>query len=303
MFAGQLPILFQTNKANAEALSQNSAFELPCNRNCLPNTNSDSISLARALDIPYLWVDRFCIVQDDLVAKPRQLASMASVYSNAYVTIAATEGEDSNYGLPGISKERLRASSYLKLSFSPDCHYIAADPVLSGEPHTTYHTRGWIFQEWSFSRRTIVFHQQTVSWVCQILLQREDSNHLYSISRRLTRHVWEGWPNIPAYCHAVERYSQRKLSQLEDVLAAFNGFMTIEGCVMEGDINFGILELFFDRVLCWRHDVRSLQHRRTDLEGNILKDFPSWSWAGWFGSLDMSLARAAGEAAIRRYIT
>jgi hypothetical protein len=101
----------------------------------------------------------------------------------------------------------------------------------------------------------------------------------------------------------VEVYSRRSLSQPEDVLAAFNAFLTMEGRVMKGDIIFGIPELFFDRMLCWRHGVRPLQNRRTDFQINILKDFPSWSWAGWFGPLDMSLPKATSEMAMRRYHT
>jgi hypothetical protein len=56
---------------------------------------------------------------------------MASIYSNAYVTIAAAEGEDSGYGLPGINKERLRETPFVEFSFSSNCHYISANPVLS----------------------------------------------------------------------------------------------------------------------------------------------------------------------------
>ncbi|EMD67956.1 hypothetical protein COCSADRAFT_79870, partial [Bipolaris sorokiniana ND90Pr] len=90
---------FQTTKANFDSLSKENAFKVPENDCKLPNTVKDSIHLTRALGMQYLWVDRFCIVQDDEIAKPGQLAAMASIYSNSYVTIAATEGADSNYGI------------------------------------------------------------------------------------------------------------------------------------------------------------------------------------------------------------
>jgi hypothetical protein len=290
---------FQTVQANIEDLSQHSAFTLPHNRTRLPKTIADSIMLTRALGIRYLWVDRFCIVQDDKATKPHQLTSMASIYSNAYVTIAATEGNCSNYGLPGANKERLRNPPVEEFQFSPICDLIIW-PFLAEQSNKVYHTRGWTFQEWTFSPRTIVFHDQSVSWLCRQEQENEDSRSLYQFPAKESRPLWSKHPYVESYCVAVQNYSKRSLTYPEDILAAFNAFMTVQGRAMEGDIIFGIPELFFHSMLCWHHDLGSLQQRRTDSQGNILKDFPSWSWAGWLGPVDMSLPRRGSGMAMRK---
>jgi len=290
---------FQTVKANAEALSQEYAFNLPCNRNRLPNTIADSMSLVHALGLRYLWVDRFSIVQDDEDTKPHQLASMASIYSNAYVTIAATEGRDSASGIAGLNKERPRRPHSEVYQFSPSCR-VQELALISSDQHTIYHNRGWTFQEWTFSRRLIVFHDQSVSWICG--KSKDLENRLYShvVPDKLSRDTWDTYPNWLGYCEAVEVYRNRKLTYSEDVLAAFNAFMTVQGRAMKGGFISGIPELFLPNILCWRHYERCVQKRRTDRQGNVLKAFPSWSWVGWSGPVNMHSVKAACRLAIRR---
>lgn len=54
--------------------------------------------LVRALGKTFLWVDRFCIIQDDMNNKYCELTSMASIYANAYFTVVATDIDSDNTG-------------------------------------------------------------------------------------------------------------------------------------------------------------------------------------------------------------
>jgi len=296
---------FQTVKANVEALSEEYAFDLPCNRTRLPNTIIDSMDFIRALGLRYLWVDRFSIVQDDEVTKPHQLASMASIYSEAYVTIAATEGEDSAYGIPGVNKERPRKPLSEVYNFGLSCR-VQVSVTISQPQHTVYHDRGWTFQEWTFSRRTIVFHDQTVSWICARSREFESEVYRYRTYGKISRSAWDTYPNISGYTDTVEVYTQRKLTYPEDILSAFNAFMTVQGSAMKSSFISGIPELFLPSLLCWHHGAGRtypsgfLQHRRTSRHGEILKAFPSWSWVGWSGPVNMNSAAAACRLAIRK---
>ncbi|EMD93275.1 hypothetical protein COCC4DRAFT_165153, partial [Bipolaris maydis ATCC 48331] len=273
---------FQTLKANFDFLSTKNAFESSENDCRIPNTIKDSILLVRTLGIRYLWVDRFCIVQDDEIAKPHQLNSMAAIYANAYFTIAATEGSDSNYGLQGLEKQRLRKSPFEVFEFGPSCRMVAAAPVKK-TAREVYHTRGWTFQEWNFSSRMIVFHEQTVTWICQKYKQQENGHAPNQLPERLPLTLWTKQPGPVYYCLQVDQYSRRNLSNSADVLAAFNAFITVQSRAMKGGMLHGLPELFFNNMLCWHHDMDSRHQRRVDRDGNILKQFPSWSWVGWFG--------------------
>lgn len=284
---------FQTTMANFDSLNKPNAFKLPENIWRLPNTIKDSILLTRNLGIQYLWVDRFCIIQDDEITKPYQLASMASIYSNSYVTIAATEGTDSNYGICGIGKKRPRTPPFEYFNFTPGCRMFASSPTRKNS-RQVYHTRAWTFQEWTFSYRMIVFHDQTVSWVCSNGSRQENGLLSFQLPSKTPIALWAKWANPEGYCHTVDEYSRRNLSDLSDILTAFDAFVTVQGRAVKGMFH-GLPELFFNNMICWHHDIDSPQQRRVDSEGNIYKQFPSWSWAGWIGPTDMILAHEASR--------
>ncbi|CAN9174897.1 unnamed protein product [Alternaria alternata] len=74
----------------------------------------DAIEVCVKADIPFLWVDALCIVQDDEHGKISQIRNMDSVYSNAYITIVQAAEKQTNsdqkprdpnltLGLPGVS--------------------------------------------------------------------------------------------------------------------------------------------------------------------------------------------------------
>jgi hypothetical protein len=58
----------------------------------------DAIDFCRRLQIQYIWIDCLCIVQDDELDWREQSAEMYSIYSNAFLTLAATSSENSDGG-------------------------------------------------------------------------------------------------------------------------------------------------------------------------------------------------------------
>jgi Heterokaryon incompatibility protein (HET) len=64
----------------------------------LPKTFQDAIIFARSLGIDFIWIDSFCIVQDDEIDWARESAEMSSIYQNSFITIAATKSEDHDGG-------------------------------------------------------------------------------------------------------------------------------------------------------------------------------------------------------------
>lgn len=93
--------IVQLQKANLHSLE--AAYGL---RNVsLPDIITDTIALCRALGERYLWVDRFCIVQDDEVSKLGQIGAMDAVYSSAKLTImAALNKSTTSVGLSGCPR-------------------------------------------------------------------------------------------------------------------------------------------------------------------------------------------------------
>jgi hypothetical protein len=65
----------------------------------LPKTFRDAIYFIRRLGIEYVWIDSLCIIQDDREDKAREIGQMARVFSNAFLTIAATSASSPSDGL------------------------------------------------------------------------------------------------------------------------------------------------------------------------------------------------------------
>jgi hypothetical protein len=72
----------------------------------LPRTVADAIELTRRINIRYLWVDRYCINQDDAAEKHDQIHGMDTIYHGSYLTIIAAAGDDDDRDLPGVRQPR-----------------------------------------------------------------------------------------------------------------------------------------------------------------------------------------------------
>lgn len=82
----------RTILTNLDIWTQDLPFSL------LPQTIQDAVLVTKELGLNYLWVDRFCIVQDDEVAKAQEISRMAQIYGAAYVTILASAARKSSDG-------------------------------------------------------------------------------------------------------------------------------------------------------------------------------------------------------------
>ncbi|KAK4113676.1 HET-domain-containing protein [Canariomyces notabilis] len=72
----------------------------------LPRTVRDSMVVTLRLGFRYLWIDKYCIRQDDEEDKQRQIRLMTGIYGGAQVILVAAGGSDPTYGLPGVSRAR-----------------------------------------------------------------------------------------------------------------------------------------------------------------------------------------------------
>ncbi|KAF4625757.1 hypothetical protein G7Y89_g12407 [Cudoniella acicularis] len=68
--------------------------------NRLSNTFQDAIKLTRLLGIHYIWIDSLCIIQGDAAEWLIESAKMESVYGNAHLVLAATDGHNGEHGFP-----------------------------------------------------------------------------------------------------------------------------------------------------------------------------------------------------------
>src|SRR5271163_3240815 len=62
----------------------------------MPRTIQDAVSITRMIGVRYLWVDSLCILQDSNDDWEHESSTMANVYRNSVVTIAANSASDAN---------------------------------------------------------------------------------------------------------------------------------------------------------------------------------------------------------------
>jgi hypothetical protein len=280
---------FQTMLDNFSDLRQKGAFDAPRYRSRLPETIRDSMSLTRLLNQRYLWVDRFCIVQDDFAQKAEQLKWMASIYANAYITIIASDGNSDSYGLRGIGKGSSPRVCHLgDFNFGPRCRMTCRFIWKSQEKK--YETRGWTFQEKAVSTRQLIFKDNMVSWRCRNSSWDENIVGPIAASSDWGNYavdLFSRWPNLSHYTKMVKHYNDRQLTYPGDGLEAFSAITTIISRSMRGGTLFGLPEMFFDGTLLWQPD--SPWERRKDATGMLIRNLPSWSWAGWAGYIDVRI--------------
>jgi hypothetical protein len=130
-------------------------------------TFRDAITITRELDLQYLWIDCFCILQDSVEDWRVESARMTSVYENSHVTIAAMDAADSS---AGIFQQRRRViwplytnqQNYLtQLEFG----ITPIEKRYSGEP-PPLSSRAWVLQEYFSSPAILQYSDTQISWVC-----------------------------------------------------------------------------------------------------------------------------------------
>jgi hypothetical protein len=72
----------------------------------LPRSGVSSIMkialvVVKELGVHFLWVDQYCINQDDAATKDDQINKMHSIYEGSIATIVAAAGQDADHGLSG----------------------------------------------------------------------------------------------------------------------------------------------------------------------------------------------------------
>lgn len=213
----------------------------------LPPTIQDAITVTRNLGQRYLWIDALCIIQDSSTDWELESARMASVYQNAYITVAAGTAAAASEGFLG-SRRHLASRSKNEYHVEWEAGVNSDDPsssqprktILAARviPYSTFHyshmvadglplnTRGWTMQEKILSRRVITYTTHELQWTCQSLNNCEcgylaDSSKdvdTITVNPALThQEAFYEWAKI------VKKYSSRSLTYHQDKLPAISG--------------------------------------------------------------------------------
>jgi hypothetical protein len=254
---------------DVETMSKHKALRERWNR--VPTTIKDAIKVCIECDIPYLWVDALCLIQNapDLSL---HLDKMTEIYDAAVMTIVAACGNSSWTGLSGVSKARPRSQKRVPIG---SMGLIEALPPLGVELEKTRWTqRGWTFQEHIFSKRCLIFLENRVVFQCNRGWIDESIDFDYC-GRRLSEAKASTRLSLPAekdefyFLDFVECFCKLELTYDSDTLNACKGTMA-----------------WFERNgtrFFWATPTNNMLGG-LDFEAEGLKrrvDYPTWSWLGW----------------------
>jgi hypothetical protein len=281
----------------------------------IPQTVSDAMYVTIQLGMRYLWVDRYCIDQNNPQEKHDAIRNMDSIYRNACITIIAAAGSGSNHGLPGVSQPRKPLPSF---DIAGHAFAVLKNPMDIVQA-SMWNSRGWTYQEMLLSRRRLIFTDCQVYFQCQVHERMEQIERDF-FPIEVSKAIMKGKQVLPTQAvrftindvyTRLEEYYHRTLRYETDNINAFAGVFRelsdrtpcetvpwkthISGLYMPRLHShfYGIplwlqesklgdddkTSSYFGLSLGWR--IRSWGKVTSSTDGGAVVNtsFPSWSWA------------------------
>lgn len=261
----------------------------------LPKMFRDAILVTRILGAQYLWIDSLCL-PGNRTEWERDSEEVGSVYTNAYLTIAATGAGSVTDGLlltrPARNSILLPYKSHDD-DTSPD--FITATTLsLRKEALGKYKEMTeepsskdlWCFQERVLSRRVVHFASDQLYFECEGHFRSEDGfpqNQRYHTTAKelLAGPDWYREQTALGRWHRIVRdYGQRQLKTPSDKLPGMANIARAFQRLLDDEYIAGLWKSSLMESLCWQ----SL--RCKPMSENVA---PSWSWASVDGTAATSI--------------
>ncbi|ORX93761.1 heterokaryon incompatibility protein-domain-containing protein [Clohesyomyces aquaticus] len=95
-----------------------------------PASIEDAVAVTLALGLEYLWVDRYCIDQENDAEKHDQIQQIGLIYSRAQMTIVVAASSDPLHGLPGVGCRALSVRKHARVNQNISlCRYFPTSPA------------------------------------------------------------------------------------------------------------------------------------------------------------------------------
>src|SRR3569833_295900 len=282
----------------------------------LSKTFVDAINTTRHLHVPFIWIDSLCIIQDSREDWEREAAQMASIYSHARVTLAASGSSDGTQGCrlgelgreifwPYVDFTTPGGKRFRLCSWSD-----ANDEVVVRDP---LQQRGWTLQERELSPRIAHFSRDSLRWECRCLqaslhfpwgdslafvgnrrafdsnappdkLERNQASSNDTVDRERPTFTPKEWHRL------VQLYTRRLLTHQTDVLPAISGIARAVSLFTPWEYHAGHFVQHGLVGLLWGVDPKGtstfagMSGARSPCRPTQYTA-PSWSWASVNGAI------------------
>jgi hypothetical protein len=258
--------------------------------NSLGPTFRDAIEVCRELCIQAIWIDSLCIVQDDAEDWAHESALMGDIYSNAYVTVAATATSSEEQGL---FKPRPQFHHTVRGAFDGKEYEVHVLKEIGHDEFGAFRsggsdtfrklpllTRGWTLQEQILSPRVLHFTREELIWDCLDgkscecgAEHQQNEKWLMPRPSGTANHFTEN--RSLAWNSLLSDFCARRLTFDKDRLPALSGLASRFGDESTGKYYAGFWGGHFPNCLLW---YPSRVGRRCETAENPISLPPSWSW-------------------------
>ena len=236
----------------------------------LPKTFRDAVAITKLLNLRYLWIDSLCIIQDDRNDWSMEAPRMGSIYSRAYLVIAASGARDSS---EGCFVDRITPNASIRIPYktedgTQDGHILLTmkNRYLPEPGLQPLGGRAWVLQEWVLARRLIHFTNTGLMWSCH----RLGKDALHEDGTVVRGNNVECWDDV------IESYTVRDITYLSDKLAAVEG--------IANELQNSRKDRYFSGVWTGELPQQLFWIGRETTRPTELQIFPTWSWASTHGA-------------------
>lgn len=275
-----------------------------------PQLIMDAIKTTQLLGIRYLWIDRYCIRDDEKEEKHALIRNMGYIYANSCLTLITCCSDDPSQGISGFGNH-VRPQTWDPQVLIGDHRLISPSIRVKQEVEgSLWNSRGWTYQEALLAPRRLVFTQSQVYFQCHEMhcfesLGSVGIRHPAVLPTLMTVFPEQGvGSSLDDIRSRILEYSKRSLTFEADTFRAISGVLQLfadkfgfrhlcglplcpiasrlpaslqqhssKGCRwMDGGLNNLVLSMTWAFGYGNKADPPQPIRRRS---------FPSWSWVGW----------------------
>lgn len=205
----------------------------------LPRSIQEAILVARRLELPFLWVDSLCIVQDSQKDKDLETSKLPQIFTNAVVAIVAANNDNAfkSFLRPCIITEERLQNAIRMPAYCPDSR--SGSIYISMQPQVSFHneplnTKAWSLQEMWLAPRMVIYSSNQLQWQCQKSSLADGGNEtcakfherrleILHAGRSLGQSLESRDYYIRLWEDLIHDYTNRTLAEEEDKLPSFAG--------------------------------------------------------------------------------
>lgn len=257
----------------------------------LPRMMQDIVTVLPRLGIEYVWIDCLCIIQDAEEDWKREAALMASIYTNAELTVAATwcdKAEQSLFrdhsGQQEVAVDVAEADGQSVFIRRRIPHFTWSGNTMADNPEVEWPllARGWVYQEQLLSRRMLHFTRNELVWECLETTRCECGWYDNNTREQSARERYKQSPRSKAWAKVINGYAKRPLTFVADKLPALAGIgkaVAVERGYDAAEYLCGLWEKELEESFFWY-----LSEPPCGPRPNLR--MPTWSWASVSGDVE-----------------